>query len=300
MFRRLSALAAAAWVPLAWATGPVTLVQSEEPRAFGHTLGDVLERRVVLEVEPPYRLEESSLPKARRIGAWLEQRSPQFTTRSRGGPTRYEIVLSYQILNSPRELTTLALPEVALDFTGGGPPLRETLPEYPITAGPLTPEYILARAPLDETQPDAPPPSVPTAAIEARLLAYACAAAAILLFLAYRLWGIPFLAATRGPFARASGEVKRLVRAGTEAGRREAMRRIHRAFDETAGRAVFAQALPEFLARHPRYGPLGAEIERFFELTRLEFFAGRGTGADAGQWLAEFCRRCRSVERGTG
>jgi mxaA protein len=299
MFMRLSLLTLAVFAPLAWAAAPVTRLETVEPRAFGYSLGDVIERRVVVEAQAPYTLTAKSLPRPGRIGAWLELRAPEVKAMHDGGANRYQIVLVYQLVNSPNEVRTLALPEADLEFTGGERPVRETIPEFLFTAGPLTPEQIVARGPLDEMQPDVTPPPVPTDAIQKRLAGYAAAAAVILLFLAYALWGIPFLDRTRGPFARAVGEVKRLARARDDAATRKAIRRIHRAFDETAGRAVFASEVSSFLARHPRYASLGPEIARFYELSRQEFFAGGTQERGVLPWLAEFCRECRNRERGS-
>ncbi len=269
-----------------------------EPRAYGHTLGDVLERRLVLELADPWRLADDALPKPGRTGAWLELRPPQVKSRPGIGRNRYEILLAYQVVNAPREIATLALPEVTLPLAGPRPAF-ESVPDFPFTLAPLTPEHILARAPLDEMQPDAAPPPIETRPVEARLLAYATAAGAILLFLAWRLWGVPFLAAGRGPFAAAFREVGRLARSGSDATRREAIRRVHRAFDQTAGRALFAAEVPAFLQAHPRYAPLRPEIERFFELSRREFFGGGAAEPDLLPWLARFCRECRGLERGS-
>jgi mxaA protein len=299
MFMRLSIFTLALFAPLAWAAVPVTRLESVEPRAFGYTLGDVIERRVIVEVQSPYALAPKSLPRPGRIGAWLELRVPDVKAIRSDGGNRYEIALVYQLVNSPNEVRTLALPQADLEFSGGARPIRETIPEFLFTAGPLTPEQIVARGPLDEMQPDVAPPPVPTDAIRKRLAGYAAAAAVVLLILAYAMWGIPFLERTRGPFARAIGEVKRLARARDEAATRKAIRRIHRAFDETAGRAVFASEVPSFLARHPRYASLGPEIARFFELSRQEFFAGGARESGALPWLAGFCRECRNRERGS-
>ena len=284
---------------LARAAGPEARLEVTEPRAFGHTLGDVLERRVVLELEPPWRLADDALPKPGRTGAWLELRAPQMNSRPGIGRNRYEITLAYQVVNAPREIVTLALPELTLPLAGGPRPAFESVPDFPFTLAPLTPEHILARAPLDEMQPDAAPQRIETRAIKLRMLAYATAAGTILLFLAWRLWGIPFLAAGRKPFAAASREVRRLARSRSETAHREAIRRMHRAFDETAGHALFATELPAFLRQHSRYAPLKPEIERFFEVSRGEFFAGGAADPDLLPWLGRFCRECRSLERGT-
>lgn len=298
MWRSLVVLLLLATASLARGAGSEARLEVTEPRAYGHTLGDVLVRQVVLELDDPWRLAEDALPKTGRVGAWLEQRPPELKSRARGGRMRYEITLAYQVVNAPREIATLALPEVTLALAGPRPAF-ESVPDFPFTLAPLTPEHILARAPLDEMQPEVQPPRIFTAGIETRLAAYAAAAGVILLFLAWRLWGIPFLAAGRGPFALARRDLRRLARSADESVNREAIRRVHRAFDQTAGRALFAAEVPAFLREHPRFAPLATEIERFFELSRREFFAGSAADPELLPWLEGFCVACRGFERGT-
>lgn len=298
MWRSLPLLLLLAVASLALGAGSEARLAVTEPRAYGHSLGDVLVRRVVLELDHPWRLADDALPKPGRSGAWLELRPPEVKSRALGSRTRYDITLAYQVVNVPREIATLALPEVTLALAGPRPAF-ESVPDFPFTLAPLTPEHILARAPLDEMQSEVQPPRIATAGIKARLAACALAAGAILLFLAWRLWGIPFLAAGRGPFARARREVRRLARGRGESAHREAIKRVHRAFDQTAGRALFAAELPAFLREHPRFAPLAADIERFFELSRREFFAGGAPDLELLPWLERFCTACRGLERGT-
>lgn len=298
MWRSLTLALLLAVASLARGAGSEARLAVIEPRAYGHTLGDVLERRVVLELDDPWRLADDALPKPGRVGAWLEVRPAGIRSRAVGGGVRYEITLAYQVVNAPREIATLALPEVTLALAGPRPAF-ESVPDFPFTLAPLTPEHILARAPLDEMQPDASPPPIATTAVTVRLAAYAAASGAILLFLAWRLWGIPLLAAGSGPFALARRDLRRLARRRGETAHREAIKRVHRAFDQTAGRALFAAEVPEFLREHPRFMPLSADIERFFELSRREFFAGAAADPALLPWLEDFCKACRALERGT-
>jgi mxaA protein len=298
MWRSLALLLLLAFTTVAWGAGSEARLAVTEPRAYGHTLGDVLVRRLVLELDDPWRLAHDALPKPGRSGAWLELRPPELRSSAQAGRMRYEITLAYQVVNAPREIATLSLPEVTLALAGPRPAF-ESVPDFPFTLAPLTPEHILARAPLDEMQAEVQPPRIATAGVEVRLASYAAASGAILLFLAWRLWGIPFLAASRGPFARARREVRRLARGRDESAHREAIKRVHRAFDQTAGRALFAVELPAFLRDHPRFAPLAPDIERFFELSRREFFAGGAADPELLPWLERFCTACRGLERGT-
>ena len=48
----------------------------EQPRPFGYVVGDVLTQRILLQVEG-HGFEPAALPRAERVGVWLERRTPQ-------------------------------------------------------------------------------------------------------------------------------------------------------------------------------------------------------------------------------
>jgi len=60
-------------------------LQTIEPRAFGYTVGDVLQRRVVLDPNRDGTLDPASLPHPGRSGRWFPScaRWPQRPTQSR-------------------------------------------------------------------------------------------------------------------------------------------------------------------------------------------------------------------------
>jgi mxaA protein len=79
------------------------------------------------------------------------------------------------------------------------------------------------------------------------------------------------------------------------------MQRLHRAFDETAGQAVFAGQLARFFALHGEFEGTRTEAERFFRISREEFFSdARPAQPDAPASLdavLALARRCRDAER---
>jgi mxaA protein len=107
---------------------------------------------------------------------------------------------------------------------------------------------------------------------------------------------MPFLRKHNGPFARARRDINKLNEADSSA----ALRRLHRAFDETAGVSIFPQHLAEFFTRHPAFGDLQTDTQKFFTNSRLAFFS-KHTESDNSitkKWLLDFCERCRDRERG--
>ncbi|MFL6622086.1 MAG: hypothetical protein ACJ8NR_05660 [Sulfurifustis sp.] len=278
----------------ATAAAPIEIVDVRNPRPVGHTIGDVLERVVTVDAGAGYALVSSRLPGAGRIDALLEARAPVIDTAARLGGTRYTIRFAYQIMGSPETVTTLLLPAVTLAFERGAARHDETFPDWAVTAAPLAPAQVLGRAGLDEMLPDAAPPAIGTRPLVLRLGLYAAAAALMLFYLAYRRYGLAW-PQRPGPFARAYRDIKVLAGRQDEATYPMMLRRLHRAFDESAGRSVFAGELADFFARRPGFAPIRPQIEQFFAASRAEFFgAARAGRVDA----VALCRECRRRERG--
>jgi mxaA protein len=68
----------------------------EQPRSFGHVLGDVLTQRVLLEHEGR-PLQPGALPAATRVDLWLERRPPRIETDAQG---RRWLAIDYQLINT--------------------------------------------------------------------------------------------------------------------------------------------------------------------------------------------------------
>ena len=99
------------------------------------------------------------------------------------------------------------------------------------------------------------------------------------------------------PFAHAYRDLKKLP--PDEAGIKQAVSRLHQAFNRSTGTGVFEAA--SFMLRKPGFEPVGDDIDLFFNLSRSVFFeptATHGIDGDVMVWLRQFCRRCRDCERG--
>ncbi len=285
----------------AWAEPVIVRFQVDVPRAFGYVIGDLVERRVTAEVASPYRLRKETLPEPGRLGPWLELRRVEVKERRGFTTNRYEIGLIYQVLNSPEALKVLSLPTVPIEFTDGAQrSVAREVPAWAFTVAPVVPGEPVVLQGLGEMRPDVPPRLIATGPYWSRLALYGAGIVAILLYLAYAYIGLPFVARSNGPFARAYRDIRASLRRGGTDTLHVALRRIHRALDETAGATMFGERLGEFFARHPRYADLRDDTERFFRLSQHEFF---GVGAAAPEtrsvaWLLAFCRDWRDRERG--
>jgi mxaA protein len=257
----------------------------EQPRAFGHTLGDLLTQRVLLAIDGK-PIELTKPPAPGRVGVWLERRP---TRVERDADGQRWLVIEHQLINAPQALTALALPTLDIPTSGG----LLTVPDWPFSAAPLTPRSAFAQGALAALQPDRAAPAVDTTSVRRQIALWGGLCVATLLgwggWQAWRSWR----AARSQPFARALRELKALRGRSDDAP--EAWQALHRAFDRTAERSLQPTSLPRLFERAPQYTPLRADIERFYAQSAALFF-GDGKPADALP-LRSLARRLRDIER---
>jgi mxaA protein len=271
----------------------------DEPRAFGHFVGDVVTRRIVVMAPAPLVLDSAALPQLGRRGSALELR--RLDVRRGSGPdggARYELRLDYQVFLAPTEARVLELPPLPLRFTGG-PRVEEVRADaWPLVVAPLGPVEVSPREGLGELRPDRAPPLIDTRPTRLRLAAYAALALPLAAYLASIYLVAPWWLRRHRPFGNAWREVRELPADASLAQTQAAIRRVHEAFNRSAGQVLFERGIDGFVARAPRFAPLRDEIASFFERSREAFFGASSEPARDAAWLVEFARRCRDVERG--
>lgn len=286
--------------PAAWQ------VDTVEPRPYGHTIGDVVQRRIVVHVPAGYTLTGDTLPTAGRRGGPIELRRLTRKLARDGSGSRLTLTLDYQVFVAPREVRTLELPPFVLGFQGAPRPQDVRVDAWPLTVSPLVPVDVSPRRGLGELQPDAPPPLIDTRAGRWRLAACGVIAALLLAYLALVYVGLPWFLRQKRPFTvawRALRAMPGLTGPETASSeqRRLAFQQLHDALNQTAGEVVFEQTIERFVAAQPRFAGLRGDLLEFFQRSRIEFFGGAPATADSplsGAWLTEFCRKCRDAERG--
>lgn len=291
MSRHYITAALVAWAVAAGtdtAAAPALPATVEQPRAFGHVLGDVLTQRVMIQ---PADLPVSAamLPPADRIGLWLDRRAPRLEADAQG---RTWVALDYQVINAPRALIAVTLPPLKLATPSGA---TMDVPEWPISIGPLTPAHVFAQGDLRPLRPDRTVAALPTAGIERQLHHALAMLAAVLAawsgWWAWRNWRD----ARHLPFARAWSQVRRH---GED--RAEAWLALHHALNETAGHVVQAATLPRLLGHAPQLLPLRAQLEGFYRQSSARFFAVDAAATDTAAPrfpLREVSRALRDIER---
>jgi mxaA protein len=272
---------------LMWMTVSANAVQAttavvEQPRPFGHVLGDVITQRVLLEAANT-DFTPAELPSAQRINVWFERRTPTIERTSDG---RRWLRVDYQIINTPQVLETTSLPAWKLKSSAG---IEIEIPAWPISIAALTPVPIAPRL-TGELRPDRAAPTVDTAPIRRQLILWT--AASLLALAAWFGWlqRRNYRDRSNKPFARAWHEIQRLDESSPEA-----WQALHRAFDRAAGRVVQTETVPVLLAQAPYLVELRARIEQFFQQSSERFFSE--TALQHQMSVRALCRELRQLER---
>lgn len=235
------------------------------PRNFGYIIGDTIVHEARIAVKAPFLLVPDTIPRPEKVNDWLTVAEVEMLELETEGGRAYTLRITYQIFHEPDNLEWLATPERKLGFAGGGEAFTAVIPAWSFTVMPLVPDL------ADEFAKDRPALYVPTLWPLVRFGGFAAAFFGLALALCYKKWGRALL--YRGPFVRAERDLRRMLRknAWSEELAKAALMRLHRAFDETAGRSFFAHELPELIAANPWLGKADA-AGRFFRVSNRVFF----------------------------
>lgn len=271
--------------------------QADAPRAYGHTVGDVVTRRVQVTVPEGLHLDADSLPSAGQRGRALELREVDWRAVD-AGAGRYELRLRYQVFLSPPEARTFEMPTLRLRFVGSPRDQDLLIDAWPVSVAPLVPVEVSPRRGLGELQPDIAPPAIDTQPTTTRLALYGLGLAAGAAYLAVVYLGWPAWMRRQRPFGRAWRRLATLPATLPAAQWQAAARELHQALDATAGHTVFAQGVDAFIAQRPRFSPLREDLLAFFVASRTAFFGG-DAGLRETALLRRLGRRARDIERGS-
>lgn len=294
-----------AWPPL---TQSQAILETEiiDARTFGYVVGDKIRREMLLRLNRGYFLDDQSLPEGGRLDRWLEVAEPEVVTKVEADGTRYRIILTYQIFNAPLGLETVTVPQQDIRILAdrgesGIQGFTTLIPALRVTVAPLTSALDARRLSDASLQADRAPVPVPVEARQNRLAWIGLALLVLLLYAAWRRGLMAWLSRRRLPFASALRELRKLQPApGAPAPYAPGLKLVHDAINSTAGRAIFAHNVDDFLATHPAYAVLREDFHQLYCASGRIFFAGGAaveTPPGAWQALLRLCRRCSSIER---
>ena len=292
-------MAAAGVSPLAGAT--VEKLEMTTPRPFGYVIGDTIEHRATLVLDPGFELDPESIPEPGRAGRWLTLNESVLESDERNGATSHSIRLRYQIVNAPPSVIGAGTPPLSLRILGPEDDLPVVIPAWGFTFGPIvTPEDRTAgRAP--NLRPALPPPPFETDVRAVRVAALGLLALGLIVLIVRERLAGWFAAPSGRHFDRAWRRLRRRPKESNPPGAfMKALVEVHAAFNATAGRAVFRHDLARFFVEHPRFEPLRTPIEAFFTESGKLLYGCSETAPDTVpslERLRDLCRACRDVER---
>jgi hypothetical protein len=307
MMRILFAVFSLLWLIAAHAedgvvSDPRVALRTIEPaRDVGYTVGDTLQRTIILEAVKPYVLLKTSLPiagndqKRRGKGSGIEVREVRLEERNAVGKSIYTLHITYQVFTNNIVAKPAALPAEFVKFGGEGKNFDVRIPSWSFRISPLA---VYGSVVVERDMSTFRGPLLLDAARDRQILwALLGVLAVSLLGLFYILGTTTWLPRMGGPFARAARDLKKL--ASKHDGLAPGVSRVHQALNASCGQVVFDSA--GLIAARPGFAAMQADVDQFFRLSRAVFFepnAAHGIDGDVIAWLRGFCRRCRNCERG--
>jgi mxaA protein len=290
----------------------VVAVNIYEPRAFGYFIGDTLERRVEVVTTGGTELFTEALPHPGPLTYWLDLVSIDQKSSVSGDRKTYEITLKYQTFYSALDTRNVEIPAVPLKFSG---PKDDTaskgdsaapaasIPAFKFLMSPIRDIVLQSLNPGANTEiGDVLRPDVKARTISAdsALKLFAISLVALVLSAAgllrhYAKW--PFARRPGRPFTIADRKIGDLDEGNRELAYRDSLIILHRAFDDSVGRRVFAADLPALLKQRHQLAKLTPSLHRFFESSRLYFFSQDRSAAEANFPIEDLRRLASDLAR---
>ncbi|MCX8050151.1 MAG: hypothetical protein N3A55_10910 [Methylohalobius sp.] len=271
---------------LSTAASPVT-VEFNPPPPFGYGVGSLIRHQAEIFVASPRWLDTAQLPTLGPVNDWLEIRAFKHEAHPENGGIRHHIQIDYQIFPSLAQATILEIPPLSLTaLAPDGTQQAFALPAWSFTATPLIPpQWSDAQVKI---RPLWRPKEIDLTLHWHRLIEISMA---LLLTALALFWRRGYFRQRKLPFARSLP----VIRHAAERGEAEAaLRAFHQALNETAGQALFAPQLADFLNRRPEFLPIQQDLQKFFSQSQHFFYNPQPT---APQWLAKLERLCRACAR---
>ncbi len=286
--------------------GYVSIKTIDPVKRVGYTVGDIVEREVILTIKAPYKLVETSLPivgyekryRGQVIG--IELKDIQHTKKENNDSTTHHIRLAYQIFTNSVVAKNAALGPEYINLMNTQD--KKDLVKYRIQHMDIavSPISIFGQLKIENNMSQLMEPLLlaktkETYNLKASIIVLGLSLLGLLYIVGMRAW-LPLMG---GTFAKCYRALRKLP--DSTEGLKQAVSKVHESINTTASNSVFSNNLDSFLADKPHFKPLKSEIEQFFSLSRQVYFepnAKHNVGSNPHQWLKQFVRRCRDCERG--
>lgn len=264
-------------------------------QSIGVHIGDVLDRKIEIEVRQPYQLSRNTFPAKGSSRNNIELADIKVDTAQREHKNIYTIDLRYQVFANASVPGVMQLPAEELALTGGTKAMSIKIPTWRFWFSPLVAANVTHAK--ENLQPQYKPALVDTSGQQQRLAVFIALLFSGLAGLIYvnadRRW-LPFM---NGAFAQAHRNLKNLPKDQTQG--KKALLYMHQAFNKVYGANLFAGDIRLFLAAHPEFAAQETAIEAFFEHSNRSLFATHHQ--DNAQFIKELIslsRNLRDCERG--
>ncbi len=286
--------------------GIVSIKTIDPAKRVGYSMGDVIEREVILTIRAPYKLIETSLPivgyekryRGQVIGIELKAISHKKETHE--GYAVHHIKLAYQNFTKTVVAKNVALGPEYLNLINTKNSKDLVKYRIPILNVNISPLAVFGQVKVENNMSPLLEPLQMASVQEEKGLKVSLITLGIsLLGLLYILGQHAWLPRMGGNFAKAYRTIKKLP--DSPDGLKQAVSAAHKAFNQTAGFTVFNDNLQAFLDSQSNFNAIKPELAQFFALSRQVYFepdADHGLGNNPAQWLLTFTRRCRDCERG--
>lgn len=298
----------------AWANDPPSpdmpeklyqLSVSNPERDVGYIVGDKLARHIVLKVNQPYQLIETSLPivgyerryQGQIIG--IELRNIQYSKQKFDQYMQYTIDLQYQVFDNEATAKMFFLPKEVLKFQGtkSDDIVQIEVPSWGFRVSPLS---IFGAVKIEQDMSGFHPLFLIASYPEKQKLAFSLSLLGIsLIGLVYILGNRAWLPNMGRPFAKTYRQLRKLSHDETQL--ESALSLLHKALNEAGQTSIFSDNLDVLYQRIPALKNIEGEIQTFFAISRKVLYENQISQLDAPatmQWLKQFCVHCRDCERG--
>ncbi|MDT8312002.1 MAG: hypothetical protein RQ732_11190 [Methylophaga sp.] len=251
-------------------------------RSWGLLIGDEITAEITLPAD--LDIDTASLPQRnKRHGAWLYLRDNELSGN--------RLLMHYQVTNVPAETREVATPVFELRTTEGG---FINIPEAPLQIG-----SFLAAENADADGrfvPRGDQVLLPAGNVGLQQQLWISLLILIISVLIWLAWHFGFRPRHRLPFAHAVFELNKMRWLGRK-NVDMASRKLHHAFNRSAGTVLVASKLDKLWQQSPWLLPMQPEIDSFYQQSATHFFSAQGGGARDFSQLLDLARACRVREK---
>lgn len=264
-------------------------------QSIGIRIGDVLDRKIEIEVKSLYQLSRNTFPVKGSNQNGIELADIKVNTSQREQKTIYMIDLRYQVFANAPAPGVMQLPTEEFALTGGPKALSIKVPVWRFWFSPLVAVDISNAK--ENLHPQYKPALIDLSDHQHRLAVFLgllfTGFAGLIYINADRRW-LPFM---NGAFAQAYRNLKKLPKNQDQ--EKKALLYMHQTFNKVHGANLFANDIAQFLVARPEFSRLKTDIESFFERSNKSLFANQNH--DSEQFindLISLSKSLRDCERG--